>query len=135
MAGSFLSSCETKVIIRRPELNVTAHIFASFHVTRQKSNYKVMIDQDLLRDFGMNLDLQNNFVCWKETKMPMKSIKYELKTYFVLKKDKHIKSATYLDAKYKKAKLKEITTNLKYFNSDEQVLICKLLKKHENRLA
>ena len=37
-----------------------------------------------------------------------------------------------LDAKYKKAILKEITTKSKYFNSDEYFLTYRLLKKHEN---
>ena len=36
-----------------------------------------------------------------------------------------------LDAKYKKANLKEITTTLKFSNSDEQLFIYGLLKKHE----
>ena len=37
-----------------------------------------------------------------------------------------------LDAKYKKANLKEITTKLKYLNSNKQHLLYRLLKKHEN---
>ena len=33
MAGSFLTSCEAEVKIKLPELNVTLHIIAPFHVT------------------------------------------------------------------------------------------------------
>ena len=53
------------------------------------------------------------------------------------KKVKNIKSATnkirkILDAKYKKVNLKEIANISKCLNSDEQLLIYRLLKKHEN---
>ena len=38
MAGSFATLCKAEVGIKLPELNSTAHIFASFHVTDQKAN-------------------------------------------------------------------------------------------------
>ena len=50
MAGSFLTSCEAEVEIKFPKLNVTAHIFAPFYVTSQKSNYEVIFGRDLLRN-------------------------------------------------------------------------------------
>ena len=69
MAGSFSTSCEVEVKLKLPELNVTAHIFAPFHVTNQKSNYDVIFGQDLLQQLGINLDFQNNSVIWKEIKI------------------------------------------------------------------
>ena len=56
-----------------------------------------------------------------------------MRTNFVIQDSKNIKSATnrikkILDAKYEKANLKEITNKLKYLNSDEQLLIYRLLK-------
>ena len=59
--------CKAEVKIELPELNVTAHIFASFHVTSQKSNYDAIFGQDLLWELGINLDFQNNLVGWKDT--------------------------------------------------------------------
>ena len=55
----------------------------------------------------------------------MKSINCKMRTNFAIQDSKNITSATnrnkkILHAKYKKAKLKEITNKLKYFNSDEQ---------------
>ena len=73
MAGSFLTSYEVEVKLKLPELNFTAHIIAPFHVTSQISNYDAIFGRDLLRELGINLDFQNNFVIWKETKIPMKS--------------------------------------------------------------
>ena len=69
MAGSFSTLCKAEVKIKLPKLNFTAHIFAPFHITSQKSNYDVIFGQDLLCELGMNLDFQNNFVGWKETKI------------------------------------------------------------------
>ena len=116
MAGSCLTSCEAEVKIKLPELNLMTHIFAPFHLTSQKSNYNVIFDQDLLQELGINLDFQINFVGWKETKTPMKSIKCKMRTNFAIQESKNIKSATngikkILDAKYKQANFKE---TLKY---------------------
>ena len=137
MAGSFSTSCEVEVKLKLPELNVTAHIFAPFHVTSQKSNYDVIFGRDLLRELGINLDFQNNSFIWKETEIPMKSINCKMRTNFVIQDSKNIKSATnrikkILDANYEKANLKDITNKLKYLNLDEQLSIYRLLKKHES---
>ena len=82
MAGSFLTSCKAEIKFKLPEFNFTAHIFATFHVTSQKSNYNVIYGQDLLWELGINFDFQNNFVGWKETKIHMKSINYKMGTNF-----------------------------------------------------
>ena len=60
-----------------------------------------------------------------------------MRTNFTIQESKNIKSVTnrikkIFDAKYKQANLKDITTKLNYLNSDEQFLIYRLLKKHEN---
>ena len=124
IAGSFPTSCEAEVKVKLPELNFTAHTFPPIYVTSQKSNYNVINGQDLLRELGINLDFQNNFVCWKETKIPMKSNNYKMRTNFAFQESKFIKSAInrikkIWDANYEKANLKEITNKLKYLNSDK----------------
>ena len=102
------------------ELNFTAHIFAPFHVTNQKSDYDVIFVQDLQRELGIHLDFQT------KTKIPMKSINCKMRTNFAIQESKNIKSPTnrikqILDAKYEKEHLKEITTKLNYLNSDKQL--------------
>ena len=44
------------VKIKHHNLNLTAHIFAPFHVISQKSNYNIIFDQDVLQELGINLD-------------------------------------------------------------------------------
>ena len=56
ITGSFSTLCEAEVKIKLSELNFTAHVFAPFHVTSQKSNYNVILGRDLLREQGINLD-------------------------------------------------------------------------------
>ena len=84
MAGSFLTLCKAEVKIKLPKLNVTAHTFIPFDITCQNSNYNVNFFQDLLQELGINLDFQNNFVGWKETKIPMKSANNKMRTLFLI---------------------------------------------------
>ena len=90
----FLTSCEAKLKIKLPELNLTAHNFAPFHVTSQKSNYNVIFGQDLLQELGLKSDFQNNFVGWKETKIPTKLFNCKMRTNFAIQESKNIKCTT-----------------------------------------
>ena len=58
--------CEAKVQIKLPELNTTAHISVLFHVTDQNNNYHVIFGRDLLKELGISLDFQNDFLGWIE---------------------------------------------------------------------
>ena len=91
--------------------------FYGTHVTNQKSNYAVIVGLNLLWEFGINLDFQNNIV--ERKKIPMKSINCKMWTNFAIQESKNIKRAIeriekILDAKYEKVNLKEITNKLKY---------------------
>ena len=55
-----------------PEVNVTAHISAPFHVTTKKSNYNVIFGRDLLWELGIQLGIHNNFIGWIDINLPMK---------------------------------------------------------------
>ena len=93
MAWSFSTCCEAEVKIKPPKLNVTAHIFAQFHVTSQ-SNYNEFFGQDLIRKIGTNLYFQKIFVGWKETKILMISMNCKMRTNVAIQERKNIKSAT-----------------------------------------
>ena len=60
--SKIVGSCEAEVKIKLPELNFTARIFVPFHKTSQKNNYNVIFGRDLLRELGINLGFQNDFV-------------------------------------------------------------------------
>ena len=66
----------------------------------------------------------------------MKPINCKIKKHFVIQDSKNVRNSTnrikkILDASYEKANLKSITSKLKYLSSEEQLLIFKLLRKHE----
>ena len=82
MARSFSTSHEAEITFKISELNVMAHISAPFHVTTKKSNYDVIFGRDLLRELGIQLDLQNNFTRWQDISLPMKAIDCKMRTHF-----------------------------------------------------
>ena len=71
MAGSFSTSSEAEVEIKLPESYFMPHIFTPFHISSQKSDSDVIFGQDLLWELGINLEFQDIFVGWKQTKIPM----------------------------------------------------------------
>ena len=79
MVEFFTTTCKDEVKTKLAQISTMAYIFASFHVTRQKSNYNVIFGQDF----------QNNFVSWKETKIPIKSIDYKIITNFSIQDSKN----------------------------------------------
>ena len=130
MAGSFSTSREAKITFKIPELNVTAHISAPFHVTTKKSNYDIIFGRDVLQELGIQLDFQNNFIGWQNINLPMKPMDCKMRTHFTNQDSKNIRNATkrikkILDANYEKDYLKKIVNNLKYLNNNKQSLILK----------
>ena len=107
MAGSFSISYKAEITFKMPELNVSAHISAPFHVTTKKSNYNIIFGRDLLRDLGIQLEFQNNFIGWKEINLSMKVIDCKLRTHFSIQDSKNVRHTTkrikeILDVNYKK---------------------------------
>ena len=74
MAGFFLKLCKADIKIKPTELNFTAHIFALFYITGQKSNYDAIFGQDLMRELRITYDFQLDFVNWTETKIPINQL-------------------------------------------------------------
>ena len=54
IAGPFSTPSEVEVKIKLPDLNLTAHIFAPFHVTSQMNNCNLIFGQDLQQELGIN---------------------------------------------------------------------------------
>ena len=92
MAGSFSTSREADITLKMPELNVTAHISAPFHVTSKKSNYNVIFGRDLLRELRIQLDFQNNFTGWKDINLPMKPVDLKMRTHITIQDSKNIRT-------------------------------------------
>ena len=81
-------------MLKTPELNVTAHISAPFHVTTKKSNCDTIIGRELLRDLGIQLDFQNNIIRLQDINLSMKPIDCKMRTYSTIQDNKNLKKAT-----------------------------------------
>ena len=108
MAGSFSTSQEVEITLKMPEINVTAHISAPFHVTTKKTYYDVIFGRDLLRELGIQLDFQINFIGWQAINLPMKPIDSKMRTHFTNQDRKNVRNATkrikkILDTDYEKS--------------------------------
>ena len=126
MAGSFSTSNEAKIMLKMPELNVTAHISAPFHVTTKKSNYNVIFGRDLLQELRIQLDFQDNFTGWQDINLSMKPIDGKMRSHFTIQDSKNVRNGTkrikkILDANYKTANLKKMVNNLEYLNNDNNL--------------
>ena len=60
MAGTFKTTRRTEVKLKLPELSDTAEMSVCCHVTKQKSNYDLILGREILRELGINLDFSNH---------------------------------------------------------------------------
>ena len=134
MTGFFSTSLKAKVTLKMPELNVTSHISTPFYVTTKISNYDVIFSRDLLRELGIQLDFQNNFIGWQDINFPMKLMDCKMRTHFTIQDSKNVRNATkrikkIFDTNDKKTNFKKILNNLKYLTSDKQSLNPNIIKE------
>ena len=113
MAGTFKTTRSMKIELRLLELNSTANITVKCHVTKEKSNYDLIIGRDVLRELGITLDFSNNTTNWQDITIPMKPINCDIKTHFAIRDSTRVQSETQriekiLDANYQKANLPKI---------------------------
>ena len=111
IARSFSTSHEAEITSKMPELNVTAHISAPFHVTTKISNYDVIFGRDIHWEIGIQLDFQNNFIRWQDINLPMKAIDCKMRTHFTIQDSKSVRNAIkrikkILEGNYEKANVK-----------------------------
>ena len=74
MAGTFKTTRQSDVQLKLPELSDTAEMRVSCHVTKQKSNYDLILGREILRELGIKLDFSNNTTNWKDVSIPMKPV-------------------------------------------------------------
>jgi len=108
MSGTFKTTRVANVKLRLPELNPTAVLYVHCRVTKQESNYDIILGRDILRELGLKLDFSNNKIVFEHSEIPMKPINCTVKEHFAIQdsirahaETKRIKKI--LDAKYKKS--------------------------------
>ena len=106
------------------------------HVTKQKSNYDLILGRDTMTELGITLNFANNTTHWQENNIPMKPINCDVKTHYAIRDSTRVQSETkrikkILDANYQKANLPKIVKDLIYLNAIKQNKLLKLLRKYE----
>lgn len=139
-AGKFETAGKTQLSLKLPELSNSATINYDFHVHNKKlCHYNMIIGRDLINKIGLDLCGSNQTVKWpdKNTYMPYKDLLSKHKTSFFIKGTRDIKEASnrmlqILDAKYSKADVNKIVSNIKMLNDLEQNKLLSVLERHES---
>ena len=66
MAGSFNTTFVTEIILKLPELNHSAKIYAKCYLANKLSNYDLILSRDILCKLGIIFNFQNKTITWQE---------------------------------------------------------------------
>ena len=85
---------------------MVAGSFRKVNVTEQKSNYDMIVSQDILSELGINLNFKDMTVQWDTAVIPMKQIDSTIKDLYAVEDSEALHDSTeqikkILDAKYK----------------------------------
>ena len=72
LGGKFQTKLKTHVLFTLNEFDDNITLHHDFIVSRQPSNYDMIIGADLLDDLGIVLDFKNREMVWGHRKVPMK---------------------------------------------------------------
>ena len=64
MAGTFDTTFETEIILKLPELNHSAEVYAKCHLTDKILNWDLILGRDILHELGIvfNFEKQTNYL-------------------------------------------------------------------------
>ena len=136
LGGKFKTTREANVRLTLPELNSETELEVTCCVTKQESNYDIILGRDILRELGLKFDFSTNKIIWDNIEISMKPVDCNQKEHLSIQDSEHVSKETkrikkILDAKYKKANLEELVPTLKYLNKVKQTKLYKFLKKYE----
>ena len=125
------------VKLKLQELNPTAELKIECHVTKQKSNYDLIIGRNILRELGIILDFANNKTMWENVEIPMKPLDCTKREHFSIRDSSRVHNETkrikkILDATYSKANLSQLVHDLNYLNKSKQEKLLSFLRKYED---
>ena len=116
----------TEIILKIPELNHSADIYAKYHLTCKLLNYNLILDADMLHELVIILNFENKTMAWQEVSISMIPPNCMTKEFFIIEEicpainaTKRIKQI--LDAEYKKINLESIIMNLNYLKDNQNI--------------
>ena len=94
MAGTFNTSFVTEMILKLPELNHSAEIYAKCHLTDKLLNYDLILGRDILHELGIIFNFENKTITWQGVSISMKPPNCTAKEFFVIKEIGPLKTHT-----------------------------------------
>ena len=137
IAGKFITDKQCNVTFKLSELNPTARIQCTMHVAPTLGLYDMILGRDTLSELGIDLKFSNHTIVWNDVAVNMKSIDATRERSFHVEDSEGLKADTdrikrILDAKYKKANLKEIIDKeYNHLNDNQKNQLLNILKKNK----
>ena len=136
MAGTFNTTHTCSTEFQIPELNQSAKIASTFHVTQMKGNYDVILGRDVLAELGILIDFRYQTVSWNDASIDMKPTDCTQDTSYYAAETGVVAEATsriskILDAKYSPANLDEIAKENGKLTIKQKDQLLTLLNRHK----
>jgi transposase InsO family protein len=141
-AGILQTSAKTKRIeFSLPELQSNRTIEKSFHVVGlDLKNYDMIIGRDLITSLQLDIKGSDLSIKWDDAAIPWRNIDSTVKDIYLVEdrqsyqpiEQEMQRMTDILDAKYKKANLKEISQSADHLTNSEQKSLLQLLRKYED---
>ena len=93
MAGTFTTTFVTEIILKLPELNLSAKIYAKCHLKDKLLYYDLILGRDILHELGIIFNLKNKTITWQEVSISMKPTNCMAKEFFVIKESRPVNMA------------------------------------------
>ena len=71
-AGNFSTHGKCQVKLKFPEINPTAKITKTVHITKTLGNYDLIIGRDLLHKLGVDISFSSKTMTWNDVTIDMK---------------------------------------------------------------
>ena len=90
-------------------MNPTAEIKIECHVTKQKSNYDLIIGRNVLPELGIILYFANNKTIWENVEIPMKPLDCTKRDHFSIRDSSRLHNKTKSIKTYDTLRIQELT--------------------------
>ena len=136
IAGTINTTSVTEIMLKLPEINHSAKIYAKCYFTDKLLNINLILDRDILHKLGIIFNFQNKTITWQEVSISMNPPNCMAKEFFVIKESRPVRITTkcikqILDAEYKKINLKSIVMNSNHLKDNHKKSFLELLQKYE----
>eukprot|EP00957_Ditylum_brightwellii_P023324 1760926-Ditylum_brightwellii.AAC.1 len=124
-----------KVTFGLPELNPTAYVECTMHITNHLGRYNIILGRDILRELGINLDFKENSITWGDYQTSMKPVNVTLAEHLDNVESTEAAAADIakiLYGKYQKVDLHtDIVDSCVTLSIEEKEKLLRVLQKHK----